>query len=62
MPKLKERILRLDLTELESILRTAGRIENSEHLNDGHIEPNELVLRLLSETASRNIAAGTPKV
>ncbi len=50
MPKLKERILRLDLTELESILRTAGKIEKSEDLNDGHIEPNELVLRLLSES------------
>lgn len=49
MSKLKERILRLDLTELEGILRTAGKIEESETLNDGHVEPNELVLRLLSE-------------
>jgi hypothetical protein len=49
MPKLKERILRLELTNLESILRTAGYVEKSEQLNDAHIEPGELVLRMLSE-------------
>ena len=49
MPKLKERILRLELTNLESILRTAGYVEKSEQLNDAHIEPGELVLRVLSE-------------
>lgn len=49
MPKLTERIVRLDLTELENMLRTAGFLEKSEQLNDVHIEPGELVLRFLSD-------------
>ncbi len=60
MPKLKERILRLELTDLESILRTAGYIEKSEQLNDAHVEPGELVLRVLSENeGEEEVSHGT---
>ena len=47
MPQKEERIIRLDLTKLEKILKKASVIKEKEHLNDGHIEPNELVLRVL---------------
>jgi hypothetical protein len=46
---MKERTIRLDLNELENILKAAGILRSGEHLNDAHIEPNELVLRVLSE-------------
>ncbi len=50
--------MRLDLTELESILRTAGKIEKSESINDGHVEWDELVLRLLSENEEVKVEHG----
>ena len=44
-----EREVRLDLNELELMLRKQGTIETNEFLNDVHIEPGELVLRVLKE-------------
>jgi len=46
---MNERTIRLDLNELENILKRAGTLKADDHLNDAHIEPNELVLRVLSE-------------
>jgi len=46
---MKERIIRIDLTDLEKILKEQGTIKKDEFLNDAHIEPNELVIRVLSE-------------
>jgi len=45
----KERIIRMELTHLEKILREQGTIKANEYLNDAHIEPNELVIRVLAE-------------
>lgn len=46
---MKERILRLELSDLERMLKESGQLEPSEMLNDAHIEPNELVIRVLKE-------------
>ena len=46
---MKERIIRMALTDLEKILREQGTIKKNEHLNDAHIEPGELVIRVLAE-------------
>ena len=46
---LKERIIRIDLSDLDGILHREGYLEPGESLNDAHIEPNELVLRALKE-------------
>ncbi|GAH64893.1 unnamed protein product [marine sediment metagenome] len=46
---MKERIIRLELTDLEDILKEKGSIKEEESLNDAHIEPGELVLRVLYE-------------
>jgi hypothetical protein len=45
----KERIIRMELPDLEKLLRKQGTIKKNEYLNDAHIEPNELVIRLLAE-------------
>jgi len=45
----KERIIRIELTDLEKILREQGTIKKNEYLNDAHIEPGELVIRVLAE-------------
>jgi hypothetical protein len=50
---MKERIIRLDLTDLEKILKKEGTIKDEEFLNDAHIEPNELVIRVLAEDKTR---------
>lgn len=47
MARPEEKIIRLDLEELESILKKVEVIQDDESLNDAHIEPGELVLRLL---------------
>ena len=47
MSQPEEKTLRLDLEELENILKKAGAIQDNESLNDAHVEPGELVLRLL---------------
>jgi hypothetical protein len=39
----------MDLRDLEKILRKAGTIKANEYLNDAHIEPGELVIRVLAE-------------
>ena len=44
-----ERIIRMELTDLERILKKQGTIKKGECLNDAHIEPGELVIRVLSE-------------
>ena len=46
---MKERIIRMELTDLGKILKEQGTIKEDEFLNDAHIEPNELVIRVLSE-------------
>ena len=46
---MKERIIRMELTDLEGILKKQGTIKEEESLNDAHIEPGELVLRVLAE-------------
>lgn len=45
----KAKEIRLDLEELEGILQKAGKISEKGHLNDAHIEPGELVLRVLED-------------
>jgi len=45
----KERIIRMELPNLERLLRKQGTIKKNEYLNDAHIEPNELVIRVLVE-------------
>ena len=44
--RMKDRIIRLGLDELELTLRENGQIESEEWLHDAHIEPNELVIRI----------------
>ena len=39
----------MELTDLEKILKEQGTIKDNEFLNDAHIEPNELVIRVLAE-------------
>lgn len=46
---MKERQLRLELSDLELMLKESGKIEPDEVLNDAHIEPGELVIRVLKE-------------
>lgn len=46
---MKERIIRLDLTDLEKVLKEQGTIKKNEYLNDVYIEPGELVIRVLAE-------------
>jgi hypothetical protein len=46
---MKERIIRLELEDLETLLKTQHIIKKTESLNDAHIEPGELVLRVLAE-------------
>jgi len=45
----KERIIRMELPNLEKLLKKQGTIKKNEYLNDAHIEPNELVIRVLAE-------------
>jgi hypothetical protein len=45
----KDRIIRMELPDLEKLLREQGTIKKNEYLNDAHIEPNELVIRVLVE-------------
>jgi len=45
----KDRIIRMELPDLEKLLRKQGTIKKNEYLNDAHIEPNELVIRVLAE-------------
>jgi hypothetical protein len=52
---MKERIIRMDLTDLEKILKEQGSIKKDEFLNDAHIEPGELVLRVLSVISQVNL-------
>ena len=49
MARYKAKEVRLDLTRLEELLKQAQLLEAHEFLNDAHIEPNELVLRVLRE-------------
>jgi hypothetical protein len=46
---MKERIIRLELEDLETLLKEQHIIKKAESLNDAHIEPGELVIRVLSE-------------
>jgi len=46
---MKERIIRMELTDLEGILKKQGTIKEDECLNDAHIEPGELVIRVLTD-------------
>lgn len=46
---MKDRIIRMELSDLEQLLRKQGTIKENEYLNDSHIEPNELVIRVLVE-------------
>ena len=46
---MKDRIIRMELSDLEQLLRKQGTIKENEYLNDAHIEPNELVIRVLVE-------------
>ena len=46
---MKDRIIRVELPDLEKLLRKQGTIKENEYLNDAHIEPNELVIRVLAE-------------
>ena len=50
---MKERIIRMELTDLEKLLREQGTIKKNECLNDAHIEPGELVIRVLAEDKPR---------
>jgi len=50
---MKERIIRMELTDLEKLLREQGTIKKIEYLNDAHIEPGELVIRVLAEDKPR---------
>jgi hypothetical protein len=45
----KERIIRLELDNLETLLKAQHIIKKAESLNDVHIEPGELVIRVLAE-------------
>ena len=45
----KDRIIRMELSDLEQLLRKQGTIKENEYLNDAHIEPNELVIRVKSK-------------
>ena len=42
--------LRLDIEELEDILRKVGKLSAGEALHDGHFEPGELVLRIAEDS------------
>ena len=44
-----ERMIRLELSDLELMLKESGKIEPDEALNDAHIEPGELIIRVLKE-------------
>jgi hypothetical protein len=44
-----ERTVRIDLIGLQDILREHGDIQPDEYVNDAHVEPNELVIRVLKE-------------
>ena len=44
---MQERIIRMDLTDLEKLLQEQDIIKKNEYLNDAHIEPGELVIRVL---------------
>jgi len=44
----KERVIRLDITEVQEILRAAGKIGDNDYLLEGHIEPGELILKILT--------------
>ncbi len=44
-----QRTIRLEITELEEMLKDLGTINQGEHLHDAHIEPGELVITVLSE-------------
>ncbi len=46
---MQEREVRLDLRDLELLLKDRDTIELKEAINDVHIEPGELVLRVLSD-------------
>ena len=50
---MKDRIIRMGLLDLEKLLRKEGTIKKNEYLNDAHIEPNELVIRVLAEDEKR---------
>ena len=50
---MKERIIRMELPNLEKLLRKQGTIKKNEYLNDAHIEPNELVIRVLAKDEKR---------
>ncbi len=50
---MKERTIRMELTDLEKLLREQGTIKKDECLNDTHIEPGELVIRVLAEDKPR---------
>ena len=50
---MKERIIRMELTDLEKILKEQGTIQDEEFLNDAHIEPGELVIRVLAEDKNK---------
>jgi hypothetical protein len=39
----------MDLGDLEELLKKQGTIKENESLNDAHIEPGELVIRVLAE-------------
>jgi len=49
----KERIIRMELGDLEKLLREQGKIKKNEYLNDAHIEPGELVLRVLVDDKAK---------
>ncbi len=44
-----QRTIRLEISDLEKLLKLQGIISESEHLHDAHIEPGELVITVLSE-------------
>jgi hypothetical protein len=44
-----ERQIRMELSDLQLMLLESGKIEPDEALNDAHIEPGELVIRVLKE-------------
>ena len=50
----KDRIIRMELPDLEQLLKKQGTIKENEYLNDAHIEPNELVIRVLAEDKQNN--------
>jgi hypothetical protein len=41
----------MELPDLEVILEKQGTIKEDEYLNEAHIEPGELVIRVLTEDA-----------